>query len=137
MATDVKLFRESGRQLVHRHCTFRDLMPHVSLQGKVISDLIVFVHRAMAVAQMTHLHLSVPSSRTTTITVPPECFPVVPVPHKPRRVSFASDVEVMLSTSTLPLRGRNRILRTNHYRLRCPCFHLHWMMIRTTDMMFL
>ena len=80
-------------------------MPHVSLWGKVISDRIVFVHRAMAVAQLTHLHLLVPSSGMTTGTVPPECFPVVPVPRKPRGVSFASDVEVMLSTSTLPSPG--------------------------------
>ena len=80
-------------------------MPQVSLWGKVISDRIVFVHRAMAVAQLTHLHLLVPSSGMTTGTVPPECFPVVPVPRKPRGVSFASDVEVMLSTSTLPSPG--------------------------------
>ena len=65
----------------------------------------MFVHRAVAVAQLTHLHLSVASFGMTTGTVPPECFPVVPVPRKPRRVSFASDVEVMLSTSTLPSPG--------------------------------
>ena len=76
-------------------------MLHVSLWGKVITDLITFVNRAMALAQLTHLHLSVPSSGTTTGMVPPECFPVVPLPHKPHRVSFASDVEVMVSPSTL------------------------------------
>ena len=82
-------------------------MPHVSLRGKVITYLIAFVyfHRAMAVAQLTHLHLLVPSSGTTTGTVPPECFPVVPFPRKPRRISFASDVEVMVSPSTLPTPG--------------------------------
>ena len=80
-------------------------MPHVSLWGKVIRDIIAFVNRAMAVAQLTHLYLSVPSSGMTTETVPPECFPVDPLPRKPRRVSFASDVEVMVSPSTLPSPG--------------------------------
>ena len=78
-------------------------MPHVSLWDKVIIDLITFISRAMA--QLTHLHLSVLSSGTTTGTVPPECFPVVLLPRKPRRVFFASDVEVMMHTSFLPFPG--------------------------------
>ena len=92
---------ESGCRLVHRYRIFRDPMPHVSLRGKVITYLITFVNRAMAVAQLTHLHLSVSSSGMTTGMAPPECFPVVPLPHKPHRVSVASDVEVMVTPSTL------------------------------------
>ena len=41
VATDVKLGHESGCHLVHRYRTFRDPMPHMSLRGKAISDLIV------------------------------------------------------------------------------------------------
>ena len=59
----------------------------------------------MAVPQLTHLHLSVPSSGTTAEMVPPECFLIVLLPRKVRRVSFASDVEVMVSPSTLPSSG--------------------------------
>ena len=48
--------------------------------------------------------------------VPTECFPVVPLPRKSRRVSFFSDVEVMVSPSTFPSPGLYRILLIDHYR---------------------
>ena len=94
VATDVKLFHEAGCRLVHRYWIYRDPLPHVSLRGKVMSKLHAFVNRTMVVAQLTHLHLSIPSSGTTTEPVPPECFPVVPLPRKSLKVSFASPGEV-------------------------------------------
>ena len=47
------------------------------------------------------------ASGTTTGTVPPECFPVVPVPRKSRRVSFASDGRRCRFYRPSPLLGRN------------------------------
>ena len=73
VATDVKLFHEAGCRLVHRYRIYRDPMPHVSLRGKVISNLIGFVNRAMAVAKLTHLHLTIPSSESTTGPVKEGC----------------------------------------------------------------
>ena len=78
------------------------------LRGKVVRNLITFVHRVMAIAQLNHLHLTIPSSGTTTEPVPPDCFPVVPLPRKPVlpvKVSFAEDVEVIGSPPTLPSPG--------------------------------
>ena len=52
----------------------------------------------MAIAQLTHLHLTIPSSGTTSELVPPECFPVVPLAKKSalsRRVSFARYVSII------------------------------------------
>ena len=102
VATDVKLFHECGCRLVHRYRIFRNPMPHVSLRGKVI------YHKSHRVCSLgdgggpIDLYLLATSSGSTTRTVAPECFPVFPFPHKSRRVSFASDVEVMVSPSTLP-----------------------------------
>ena len=104
VATDVKLFQESGCRLIHRYRIYRYPMPHVSLQGKVIRNLITFVHRTMAIAQLTRLHLTIPSSGMTTEPVPPDCFPIVPLTRKPagpNKVSFAADVEVIGSPPNL------------------------------------
>ena len=83
-------------------------MPHVSLRGKVVGNLITFVNRALAIAQLTHLHLTIPSSGTTTEPVPLDCVPVVPLPRKPVKpvkVSFAEDMEVIGSPPTFPSPG--------------------------------
>ena len=101
VATDVKLFHEAECRLVHRYQIYQDPMPHVSLQGKVMAKLHAFVNRTMVVTQLTHLHLSIPSSGMTTEPMSPECFPVVPLPRKSPKVSFTSDVEVIESQPTL------------------------------------
>ena len=49
---------------------FSDPLPHVSLMGMVISKLLAFTHRALAVVQLTPLHLSIPSSGTTSSELP-------------------------------------------------------------------
>ena len=106
--TDVQLFHESGCRLVHRYRINKDPMPHVSLRGKVVRNFIMFVNRVMTISQLTHLHLSIPSSGTTSEPLPPDCFPVVPLPRKPIKsvkVSFAKDVEVIGSPPTLPSLG--------------------------------
>ena len=79
-------------------------MPHayVSLRGKVIQNLLVFVH------QLTHLHLTILLSGSTTEPVPPECFPIVPLKCRSvgsPRVSFAAHVEVIGSPPNISSPG--------------------------------
>ena len=52
----------------------------------------------MAIAQLTHLHISIPVSGSAGAVVPEKCFPSVPLPRvsaDPCRVSFASMVTVL------------------------------------------
>ena len=59
----------------------------------------------MAIAQLTHLHLTIPSSRSISEPVPGECYPVVLLPQESvisRLVSFAQEIAIIEST---PLSG--------------------------------
>ena len=98
MATDVQLFHQTGCRLVHRYRIYKDPLPHVSQRGSVIRKLCAFVNQAMAVARLTSLHLSFPSSGMTPRPDQLVTDLVTPSPRKSLRVSFASDVEVMVST---------------------------------------
>ena len=52
----------------------------------------------MAIAQLTHLHISIPASGAPSGEVPEECFPSVPLSRgsaDPHRVSFAGAVTVL------------------------------------------
>ena len=66
--------------------------------GGVLPRLFSFVNRAMAVAQLTNLHISISASEVPTGEVPEECFPRG-LPSRgltdPRRVSFTSGVTVL------------------------------------------
>ena len=62
---DIKLFHESGSRLVHKYQIYDDPLPHPALMDGVIKKLLGFVHWAMAIAQLTHLHLTIPSSGST------------------------------------------------------------------------
>ena len=66
--------------------------------GGVLPRLLSFVTRAMAVAQLTNLYISIPASGASPGEVPEECFQRV-VPSQgltdPRRVSFASGITVL------------------------------------------
>ena len=75
----------------------------MSLRETIITKLTACAQRAMAVAQLTSLHLSIPSSGTTSTPGRLESAPVSPVPlriprHTPFTVSFAPDVDVIVST---------------------------------------
>ena len=103
VAVDVKLFHEAGCQLVHKYRIYVDPLLHPALRGEVLRQLLG-VNRAMAIAQLTHLHLTIPSSGTTSEPVPPECFLVVPLAKGSalsRRVSFARDVSIIDSSPLL------------------------------------
>ena len=60
VAVDVKLFHDSGRRLVHKYQIYRDPIPN-PVAG-VVRKLIDFACRTMAIAQLTHLHLTIPAS---------------------------------------------------------------------------
>ena len=87
--------------MVHK---YRDPFPHPALRGGgggwgrgVINKLLSLVGRAMTIAQLTHLHISVPASGSSPRAVPEECFPSVSLPRvsaDSRRVSFASAITV-------------------------------------------
>ena len=70
--------------MVHKYRVYKDPFPHPALGGGgggVINKLLSLVDRAMAIAQLTHLHISVPASGSPPGAVPEECFPSVPLPR--------------------------------------------------------
>ena len=96
VAVDARLFHESGCRLVHKYRVYRDPFPHPALRGRVMNKLLALVARAMAIAQLTQLHITIPAYGSGV--VPEECFPPVPLPRVlvlPRWVSFASEVTIL------------------------------------------
>ena len=64
----------------------------------MLPRLLSFVGRAMAIAQLTQLRISIPASGVPPGQVPEECFPHGTSSQgltDPRRVSFASDVTIL------------------------------------------
>ena len=73
---------------------YKDPLPHPALREGVVPKLLSFVDRAMAIAQLTHLRISIPASGTPPGKVPADCFPGVVRPTGAavtRRVSFAPE----------------------------------------------
>ena len=66
IAVDVQLFHEAGSRLVHKYRVYKDPLPNPALRGGVIPKLLSFVGRAMAIAQLTQLRISIPSSGAPT-----------------------------------------------------------------------
>ena len=64
VAVDALLFHEAGRCLLHRYRVYG-----------VIPCLLSCVCRAMAIARLTHLKISIPSLGAPAGQVPAECFP--------------------------------------------------------------
>ena len=97
IAVDVRLFHESRCRLVHKDRVYKDPFPHTALRGRVLPRLLSFVTRAIAVTQLTNLHISIPKSGASPGEVPVGCF-LPSVSSRgltdPRRVSFASGVTV-------------------------------------------
>ena len=97
IAVDVRLFHENGCGMVHKYRVHKDPFPHLGLRGGgggVIDKLLSLVGRAMAIAQLTHLHISIPASGA----VPEDCFQSVSLSRmsaESRRVSFASAITIL------------------------------------------
>ena len=80
ISVDARLFHEAGCRLVHKYCVYKDPFPHSALRGGgggVFPRLLSFVGRAMAIAQLTQLHIYIPESGVALGQVPEECFPRV------------------------------------------------------------
>ena len=72
--------------------------------GGVIPKLLSFVDRAMDIAQLTHLRISIPASGAPPGKVPADCFPSAVTSADtiaPRRVSFAPDVPMSMEDTQL------------------------------------
>ena len=74
VAVDALPFHEAGSRLVHRYCVYKDPFPHPALRDGVIPRLLSSVCRAMAIAQLTHLRLSIPLSGAPPGKVPESCY---------------------------------------------------------------
>ena len=104
VAVDALLFHEAGCRLVHRYRVYKDPFPHPALRDGVIPRLLSCVCPAMAIARLTHLRISIPSSGALPGQVPAEYFPEETAPvaqSRHRRVSFAEEV-TMLSADVSP-----------------------------------
>ena len=101
VAVDALLFHEAGRWLVHHYRVCKDPFPHPALRDGVIPRLLSCVCWAMAIARLTHLKISIPSSGAPPGQVPAECFPgggggapLVPQLRR-RHVSLADEVTML------------------------------------------
>ena len=95
---DAQLFHEASSWLVHRYRVYHDPFPHPALRDGVIPRLLSYVGRAMAIARLTHLRISIPSSGAPSGQVPVECFPEATAPvsqSRRRRMSFAEEVTTL------------------------------------------
>ena len=98
VAVDALLFHEAGSRLVHRYRVYQDPFPHPALRDGVIPRLLSYVGQAMAIARLTHLRISIPSSGAPPGQVPVGCFPEATAPvsqSRRRRVSFAEEVTTL------------------------------------------
>ena len=63
---------------MHRYRVYKDPFPHSAPRGGgggVLPRLLSFVVRAMAIAQLTQLNISIPATGAPPGQVPAECFP--------------------------------------------------------------
>ena len=67
VVVDALLFHEAGHRLVHRYRIYRDPFPHPTLRDGVVPWLLSCVCRAMAIAHLTHLRISIPSSGARSV----------------------------------------------------------------------
>ena len=85
---------------------YKDPFPHPAFRDMVIPRLLSSVCRAMAIARLTHLRLSIPLSGAPSGKVPESCFPdaeTAVAQPLPRRVSFAKDVNTLNTKDDSPV----------------------------------
>ena len=85
---------------MHNYQIYRDPIPHPVLREGVVRKWIDFVCRTMAIAQLTHLHLTIPASGLVVEPVPEKCYRLFRFPE--RRCSFAWEVAVIESVPLCP-----------------------------------
>ena len=102
IAVDARLFHEAGRRLVHKYSVYKDPLPHPALREGVVAKLLSLVSRAMAIARLTHLRISVPSSGASPGKVPNDCFPGTDIPAvttTSKRVTFAPLIQTTMEVT--------------------------------------
>ena len=102
IAVDARLFHEFGCRLVHHYRVYKDPFPHPALRDGVIPRLLSCACRAIAIAWLTHLRISIPASGAPPGQVPADCFPGgAPRQNRPGtlRVTFADDVSELVVES--------------------------------------
>ena len=102
IAVDARLFHEAGRRLVHKYRVYKDPLPHLALRGGVVVKSLSFVSRAIAIARLTHLRISVPSSGASPGKVPNDCFPETDIPAvttTSKRVTFAPLIQTTMEVT--------------------------------------
>ena len=84
---------------------YRDPFPHPALRDCVVPRLLSCVCWAMAITQLTHLRISIPSSGAPPGQVPAECFPGGAPLVRPasRRHVWPPDEVTMLGDAELPV----------------------------------
>ena len=78
IAVDARLLHEAGCRLVHKYRVYKDPFPHPALRGGGgggVPRLLSCVSRAMAIAQLTHLRISIPASGAPPGRVPADYYP--------------------------------------------------------------
>ena len=83
---------------MHRYWVYQDPFPHPALREGVNPRLLSCVCQAMAIAQLTHLRISIPASGGPPGHVPADYFPGgAPRKNRPGslRVTFADDVTML------------------------------------------
>ena len=97
---------------------YKDPFPSHSAQGGVLPRLLSFMVRAMAIAQLTQLRISIPASGSPPGQAPADCFPGGALSQdltSSRRVPFASSVTVLgdaLPPVYSPESGTQELLRS-------------------------
>ena len=96
---DARLFHEAGCHLAHKYRGYDDPFPHPALRGgggECFPGCYRLWAGGMVIAQLTHLHISIPASGAPPEEVLEEYFPR-DMPSRgltdPRRISFASGVD--------------------------------------------
>ena len=98
IAVETRLFHEAGRRLVHKYRVYKDPLPHPALREGVVAKLLSFVRRSMAIARLTHLQISVPSSGASPGEVPND---IPAVTTTSRRVTFAPIIQTTMEDTDL------------------------------------
>ena len=115
IATDVMLFHQYGGLLLHLYRLYADPLLHVSLRGRVMTNLSRFTIHASAVARLTILKVQTLCSA------------------KPDRVGgspFRYPIMACLTVHRLCFRLHHRLMFSSHWMMRFRCLHCRFLLFQ-------